>query len=293
MTSGVRKFAGSFSLFGGNADRLDRVCLMKEGRVVQPGDNFTFRAWYNTESGYDYLYAVLSTDGGRSFVPLAGTNTSMVDPNGRNADNGITGSSGGAFIPMTFSLAAYVGQTVWLGVRYNTDEGTTNEGVYVDEMGLVPTYATSTILSSTIATTSFPITGKPNGTYWYVVRGQDAEGVWGYVSAPTSAVVNAATTIANIASSSQLVLDSGRPTPFSRSTAIHFSLPTAGVHSLIVYDVTGRQIRTLSHGELPAGPAEVSWDGRNEDGIPVPSGVYFYRLTAPGGRLERRTVLLR
>ncbi len=291
--SNVRKFAGIFSLYSGNADGLDRVCLAREARVVQPGDNFSFRAWYNTESGYDYFYAVVSTDGGRSFAPLAGTNTTMLDPNGRNADNGITGTSGGTFMAMTFSLSSYVGQTVWLGFRYNTDEGTTGEGVYVDEVNPVATYATSTILSSTIGTTSFPITGRSDGTYWYVVRGKDAELEWGYVSAPQSAEVLIATSSVDVPPAARFALESSRPNPFSGSTVIRFSLPAQGTHSLVVYDVAGRAIRTLSRGNRTAGTAQVSWDGRNEDGIPVPSGVYFYRLESNAGRLERRTVLLR
>jgi hypothetical protein len=216
----------------------------------------------------------------------------MSDPNGRNADNGITGNSFG-WIAMSFSLAAFEGQWVWLGFRYNTDEGTTNEGVYVDEVQLVKSYATSTVLSSSIAGTAYPVAGKPNGSYWYVARGLDAEGDWGYASAPREIVVSLATTVVSGPAAERFSLDASRPNPFSRTTSIRFSLPAAGEHALIVYDVAGRKVRTLSRGSRPAGPAEAVWDGRDDGGIFVPSGVYFYRLETPAGRLEKRMVLRR
>ena len=74
---------------------------------------------------------------------------------------------------------------------------------------------------------------------------------------------------------------------------VRFTLPTAGDHSLAVYDVAGRRVRSLSSGRIEAGPREVLWDGRNEEGRPAPSGVYFYRLRAAAGELNERAVLRR
>ena len=293
--SSAKKFAGLFSLYSGNADELNRICLAKEARVVQPGETFTFRAWYSMENSWDYFYAILSTDGGRSFVNLPGTNTTMSDPNGNNADNGITGSSSGQFFAMSFDLSAYVGQSVQLGFRFFTDGGTTipGDGVYVDEISPIRTWTTSTILSSAIGGTSYPITGKPNGEYHYIVRGKDAEGVFGYFSAATSVVVNSATGVEITSSPAPFSLEPSRPNPFGKATRIRFSLPTAGTHALVVYDVNGRRVRVLSEGMRNAGLAETEWDGRDASGALVPSGVYFYRLETESGRLEGRPVLRR
>ncbi len=291
--STTRKFAGAFSLFGGNDDELNNICIAREGHVVQPGESFTFRAWYNIESNWDYFYAIVSTDGGRSFTNLAGTNTTMSDPNGNNSDNGITGSSSNNWLAMTFPLTDYVGQTVWLGFRYFTDAGTTNAGVWVDEVFPVQTWTTSTVLSSSVAGTTFPVSGRTDGTYTYQVRGRDAEGVWGYPSGASSVVVSLATAAADLGASTRLALEANHPNPFARETTIRFSLPSAGSHSLVVYDVAGRLVRTLSEGVRPAGAAQVTWDGRNSGGIQVPSGVYFYRLETPEGRVERRAVVRR
>jgi Domain of unknown function (DUF362)/FlgD Ig-like domain len=68
------------------------------------------------------------------------------------------------------------------------------------------------------------------------------------------------------------------PNPFNPSTTISFSASQRRAALLEIYDLTGRLIRTLLNGEVAAGNHSVLWDGRNERGISVGSGVYFYRL---------------
>ncbi|MDD3642920.1 MAG: alpha amylase C-terminal domain-containing protein [Candidatus Krumholzibacteria bacterium] len=88
-------------------------------------------------------------------------------------------------------------------------------------------------------------------------------------------------------------LDPNLPTPFHPSTTIRFTLPAAGPVALRVYDLSGRLVRTLLDGPLPAGRHEVRWDATNDHGATAASGVYFCRLTAPGSETTRRMVLLR
>lgn len=288
--SSARSATGTFSLYSGTGNDLNRICLAKEGYVVQPGDFFTFQAWYDIETDWDYAYAILSADGGRSFVNLSGTGTTMTDPNGNNADNGITGSSGG-WQPHAYDLSAWAGQTVWLGFRFYSDAGVAQENIYVDDIHPVQTWTTSTVLSSAIAGSSWPVSGKSDGTYWYQVRGQDAEGDWGYPSADEPVVVNISTD-AVVSVRNGFFLDPASPSPFSRSTTVRFGLARGEDHSLSVYDVSGRRVRLLSSGAAPGGTRSATWDGRDEAGSAVPSGVYFLRLTSPtGDRVERAVVL--
>ena len=71
------------------------------------------------------------------------------------------------------------------------------------------------------------------------------------------------------------------PNPFNPSTTIRYGVPEAARVSLIVYDVLGRRIATLAgHNEQTAGYHAVVWDGRDEAGRPVASGVYFARMQA-------------
>jgi hypothetical protein len=72
------------------------------------------------------------------------------------------------------------------------------------------------------------------------------------------------------------------PNPFNPSTKIEYRLPEAGPGggktrvSLVVYDVRGARVRVLVGGEQGSGKHVVEWDGRNEAGEAVGSGVYFY-----------------
>lgn len=179
---------GTFSFWGGSADRLNNVCLSKEAYVVKPGDVFSFDAWYQIEADFDYAYAIVSTDGGRSYETLQGTATTMVDPNGRNANHGITGDSKG-WRPMSFDLSEYVGQAVWLGFRYNTDRSLSLPGIFIDNVTPVQTWASRTVVASNITSTEFAFSNRPGGEYTYSLRGFDGEGEWGYWSDYVSVTV--------------------------------------------------------------------------------------------------------
>lgn len=92
---------------------------------------------------------------------------------------------------------------------------------------------------------------------------------------------------------SDFVLEQNYPNPFNPETRIEFSLPKAGDISLVVYDVLGRSVRTLSSGSLTAGTHSVIWDSRNDAGATVASGVYFYRLEYDGHATTRKMMLVK
>jgi hypothetical protein len=88
-------------------------------------------------------------------------------------------------------------------------------------------------------------------------------------------------------------LGSNRPNPFNPRTEIPFELAQPGGVRLTVWNLLGQRVRTLVDGTLPAGRHAYVWEGRDEGGRPVASGVYFYRLETPEGAFGRRMVLLR
>jgi len=88
-------------------------------------------------------------------------------------------------------------------------------------------------------------------------------------------------------------LAQNHPNPFNPTTHIVFGLKEAGEVSLRVYDASGRLVRVLAQGRHEARRHEVSWDGRDESGRSVASGVYFYRLVAGNEILTRKAVLLK
>jgi len=88
-------------------------------------------------------------------------------------------------------------------------------------------------------------------------------------------------------------LDQNYPNPFNSDTVIRFALPTDTDVELTVYNLTGQQVATLVQGEREAGAYTVYWDGRDNDGRELASGVYLYRLrTGDGQQMETRKLLL-
>ncbi len=89
-------------------------------------------------------------------------------------------------------------------------------------------------------------------------------------------------------------LEPNYPNPFNPQTQIRFRLPVEGPVALRLYDVLGQKIRTLVEGELRAGVHQAAWDGRDDQGRSVSSGVYFYVLEAGVQfRQVRKLMLLR
>ncbi len=89
------------------------------------------------------------------------------------------------------------------------------------------------------------------------------------------------------------VLDQNVPNPFNPSTAISFNLPRAGQASLKIYNVKGELVSVLIDGEVAAGPQRAVWDGTGDNGRPVASGVYFYRLKTEDRTLDKRMLLIK
>jgi len=82
------------------------------------------------------------------------------------------------------------------------------------------------------------------------------------------------------------------PNP-GRQFSIKYCLPVDGYTILKLYDITGRTIRTLVDGPADAGKHIVSWDGTDDVGKPVPSGIYFYQLKSGENNGIKKLILLR
>ncbi|MCB1048891.1 MAG: T9SS type A sorting domain-containing protein, partial [Calditrichaeota bacterium] len=92
----------------------------------------------------------------------------------------------------------------------------------------------------------------------------------------------------------RFVLEQNYPNPFNPSTTIRFGLPEAAVVTLAVYDVLGcTVVGVLREEPLPSGWHEFTWDGRDDRGVPVASGVYLYRMESVSGRLVGKMTLIR
>jgi hypothetical protein len=83
------------------------------------------------------------------------------------------------------------------------------------------------------------------------------------------------------------------PNPFNPTTRISFSLPKAGPIEISVHDISGRLVRTLSNDYRHAGEFSIYWNGRDDSGGEVSSGVYFIRLKAGDFEATRKVTLLK
>ncbi|RMG92518.1 MAG: T9SS C-terminal target domain-containing protein [Chloroflexi bacterium] len=88
-------------------------------------------------------------------------------------------------------------------------------------------------------------------------------------------------------------LQANYPNPFNPVTHLEFGLPHAEWVTLKVYDLLGREVKTLVSERLDAGNYTVQWDGRDDLGRPAASGIYLYRLQAGERVLTRKMMLVR
>jgi hypothetical protein len=114
----------------------------------------------------------------------------------------------------------------------------------------------------------------PNGIWWQTVGIEDDE-TGGSLLPKTYA------------------LGQNYPNPFNPSTTLRYEVPNDSKVELVVYDIHGRKVRALISGQRKAGQHSVTWDGRNEAGVRVASGVYLYRLSSESFAETRKMVLLK
>jgi hypothetical protein len=93
--------------------------------------------------------------------------------------------------------------------------------------------------------------------------------------------------------SSTVVLEPARPNPSGGPTSFAYSVPQAQRVNLSLVDVRGRRVATLIHGQQPPGRHVVPWDGRDDTGNAVASGVYFLRLETGQAARTQKVVLTR
>jgi hypothetical protein len=121
----------------------------------------------------------------------------------------------------------------------------------------------------------------------HVVRAQVSHfSIYGVVEEVTPTAVNEQVPAA-------FTLSQNVPNPFNPTTTIAFTLPVSGMAKLSVYNVLGQEIRTLLSGNLAAGNHSVVWNGIDDSGRAVTSGVYFYRLESGPMQMTKKLMLLR
>jgi len=93
-------------------------------------------------------------------------------------------------------------------------------------------------------------------------------------------------------------LEQNYPNPFNPETSINYFIPELSKVSLIVYDALGKEINTLVNTSQLSGNYEIKWNGKDGSGNSIPSGAYFYRMSAQSGNGKsfnesRRMILIK
>ncbi len=116
---------------------------------------------------------------------------------------------------------------------------------------------------------------------------------WGWAIDNLEIQVGSPTDVADGPPARALSLAQNAPNPFNPATTIAYTVPRDGPVSLRVYDLRGRLVRTLLDGPQAAGAHSAQWDGRDDGGARVASGIYLYRLQAGDELRQRRMTLVK
>jgi hypothetical protein len=92
---------------------------------------------------------------------------------------------------------------------------------------------------------------------------------------------------------STFALEQNYPNPFNPSTRIRYALSNPAQVTLKIYSLLGQHVRTLVDQKQDRNFYEVAWDGRNDNGMAMPSGVYFYQIRAGNEVATRRMLFLK
>jgi hypothetical protein len=151
------------------------------------------------------------------------------------------------------------------------------------------TITPTVVNDSTLTTTSKAIGSLSLATtYYWRVRAKNDGGYSAFSSTRQFSTIR--TTFIEQSGSgipTAFALDQNYPNPFNPATTIHFALPSAGLVSLKVFDLLGREVATLVSQELGAGYFTVKWQAD------VPSGMYVYRIQAGDFVQAKKMTLLR
>lgn len=145
-----------------------------------------------------------------------------------------------------------------------------------------------------------------NGNIWNLIEPTDQVQALGidddgylYVGTVGLGIIRSAQTTTSVSEPSevlpkQFVLSQNYPNPFNPSTVINYKVPKTSHVQLIVYDLLGREVATLINKEQSPGSYKVEFDGRRTaDRQQLPTGIYFYRLTADNFSQTKKMILLK
>jgi len=299
--------AGGAMAFG-NSTLTVRNCYIEGNTSTGPGGALGFTG----NSAPTFESCVLSGNhsnvGGGAIAADAGSHPVFVNC---TVSGNFAGSYGGGAIASNGGQITIDRSILW-GNYANTDgtEAWTADGASMVEFscsdvrspgvggGGSEVFGPNTIISDPLFCVPAPGSQAPTTAGGYRVLGSSpvltAGGACGsQIGARGAGCVTSVTAVDATPGYRATALEQNAPNPFNPETVIHFSLERGGRTSLRIFDVAGRLVTTLVDRDLPAGPQRITWRGRDGQGRPVATGVYFYVLRSGTEILTRSMVLLK
>ena len=143
-------------------------------------------------------------------------------------------------------------------------------------------------------TSAGPFTIAPGGEIeitFAMVRGDDLADLQSNTDAAQA--INDLSPVAELIPVKVFGLDQNEPNPFNPSTSIKFTVAREGHVELSIYDLSGRKVRNLISGSYGVGEHSTSWDGRDDAGSQMPSGIYVYKYKNGERQMSRKMTLLK
>ncbi|MGH1366422.1 MAG: T9SS type A sorting domain-containing protein [Calditrichia bacterium] len=258
-------------------DENDPTEATKIGQFDHPGNSYVDEY---VENGLVYFYWLVATDMGGNESERSASATAMPQDNvAPSAPENLSANGGSGVVELAWQV--------------NEEEDVQNYIVYRSSSSpIIPT--------DTIAVVSHPIvmftdsSAIPETEYYYWVAAVDVNGNESSLSISATAIASplvGINTLTGVPTAFELYQNF--PNPFNPSTTITFDLPTNEVVQLAIYNMLGQVVRILVAEELPAGRVSVTWDGANEFGERLSSGVYLYRIEAGNIVQTRKLVMMK
>ncbi len=173
-----------------------------------------------------------------------------------------------------------------------TDVSLANQ--YLIELSPDSSFGTIIIRDSSLTASSYPLPSPlANGTYFWRVKGGNNNG-WGPYTPAFRFIVDAQSAADDPELPSQFTLYQNYPNPFNARTTIAFQLGRPSLISLYIYSLQGELVASLARDYWEdAGEHRLIWDGTDERGGALASGVYFYRLLAGTHSLSHQMVMIK
>ena len=264
-TAWVRRYDGPAS----GVDKATAMALDDSGYIYVTG--------YSDSTGSLQDYATIKYDSAGNEIwvrryngpPGDGSDYAKALAIDKNGSVYVTGYSSGGSSDMDYATIKYYsnGETAWV-MRYNGPSNDSDHGmaIAVDDSSNV--YVTGYCTDST--------TDDDYCTIKYVKTPSGVRDETGSRQKPK-----------------EFALSQNYPNPFNPSTKIEFTLAKSGFVTMRIYDILGRKVRTLVSENLPSGYKSVLWDGKNDRGEQIASGIYFYELKVGESTLSKKMILLK